>query len=105
MSHPTSSVGTAKRRIVDLDQADPQPGPSHRLTLAYALMPRMNSVIEIDAGEDRKHVGLKKRHQQFECGQRNRQCQWQYAPQPADCAERGAEQGDEAGEHLERDMP
>src|ERR1700730_2664949 len=33
----------------------------------------MNSVVEIDAGKDGKHVSLQERDQKFERGQRNRQ--------------------------------
>ena len=31
----------------------------------------MNGVVEIDAGQHRKHIGLQERDQQFERGQRN----------------------------------
>jgi hypothetical protein len=35
----------------------------------------MNGVVEVDAGEDREHIGLQERDQQFERGERNRQRQ------------------------------
>src|SRR5260370_16691901 len=43
---------------------------------------RMNGVVEIDAGEDREHVGLQERDQQFERSQRDGQGQRQHAPRP-----------------------
>src|SRR5215470_13398801 len=58
---------------------------------------RMNGVVEIDAGQDRKHIGLQKRDQQFERGQRDGQCERQHAADPADGAERDAEHRDETG--------
>ena len=63
-------------------------------------MTPMNGVVEIDAGQDRKHVGLQERDQQFERSHRDGQRQRQDAADPTDCAERGAKQGDEAGEGL-----
>ena len=65
---------------------------------------RMNGVVEIDAGQDRKHIGLQERDQQFERGQRDRECQRHHAADPAYGAERDAEHRDEAREHLQRDM-
>ena len=67
-------------------------------------MSPMKGIVEIDAGQDCKHVGLQECHQQFKRGQRNGQRQRHDAADPSDCAERGAEQGDETGEYLERDM-
>src|SRR5580704_3034281 len=54
------------------------------------LVSRMNGVVEVDAGEDREHVGLQECDQQFERGQRNRECQRQHAAGPAEGAERDA---------------
>ena len=54
----------------------------------------MNCVVEIDASQDREHVGLQERDQQFERGQR----QWHNAADPTYCAE----QGDEPRKYLER---
>src|ERR1700676_633907 len=68
------------------------------------LVSRMNGVVEVDAGEDREHIGLQERDQQFERGQRNRECQRQHAAGPAEGAERDAEHRDEAGKHLQRDV-
>ena len=67
-------------------------------------MSGMKGIVEIDTGQDRKHVSLQKRDQQFECGQRDGHCQRHHAGDPADRTERGTEQDDEAGEHLQRDM-
>lgn len=64
----------------------------------------MNSVVEIDAGKDGKHVSLQERDQKFERGQRNRQRERYYASDPTDRAKRGAEQHNESGEYLERDV-
>src|SRR3954468_12393413 len=65
---------------------------------------RMNGVVEIDAGEDREHVGLQERDQQFERRERDRERQRQHAAGPAQRAERDAEHGDEAREYLECDV-
>src|SRR6516164_2723537 len=64
----------------------------------------MKGVIEIDAGQDRKHVGLQERDQQVERDQRDGQRQRCQTPDPTEYAERGAEQGDEPRKHLDRDM-
>src|SRR3954463_9799029 len=63
---------------------------------------RMNGVVEIDAGEDCEHIGLKEGDQQFERGQRHHQRQRQGRAEHAENAET-AEQRDKAREHLERD--
>ena len=55
----------------------------------FILVSRMNCVVEIDASQDREHVGLQERDQQFERGQRNGQCQWHNAADPTYCAEQG----------------
>ncbi len=60
----------------------------------------VNGVVEIDAGQNRKHVGLQEGHQQFKRGERNGHRQRHDAGQPADCPERRAEQDDETREHL-----
>src|SRR6187402_681187 len=64
----------------------------------------MNGVVEVDAGQDRKHVGLQERDQNLESIQRDRERQRQHAADPAKGAEREAEHGDEAREHLQRDV-
>ena len=61
-------------------------------------------IVEIDAGQDCKHVSLQKCHQQFEGGQSNGQCQRHHAADPANRAERSAEHGDEARKHFQRDV-
>src|SRR5215831_16520952 len=68
------------------------------------LVSRMKGVVEIDAGQDRKHIGLQERDQDFEGIDRDRQRQRRHAADPADGPERDAEQRDEAREHLQRDV-
>src|SRR5260370_42583706 len=63
---------------------------------------RMNGVVEIDAGEDREHVGLQERDQQFERSQRDGEGQRQHAAGPAQGAERNAAHRTKAREHLQR---
>src|SRR5512143_2009224 len=64
---------------------------------------RMNGVVEVDAGQDREHVGLEKRDQQFERGQSHYHSEGQGRARHAGDAE-PAEQRDEAREHLQRDV-
>jgi hypothetical protein len=47
----------------------------------------MKGVVEIDAGEDRKHVGLEERDQELEGLDRDRQRQRRHTADPADRAE------------------
>src|SRR5476651_1464309 len=68
------------------------------------LVSGMNGVVEVDAGEDREHIGLQERDQQLKRGQRDGERQRQHAADPADRAERDAKHCDEAREHLQRDM-
>src|SRR5450755_3109124 len=68
-----------------------------------ASVPGVDRIVEIDAGEDGEDVGLQESHQQFKGQKRNRHAERQQRPDPAEEAE-GAQHGDEAGEHLERDM-
>src|SRR5882757_2692891 len=68
------------------------------------LVSRMNGVVEVDAGEDREHVGLQEGDQQFKRGQRDGERQRQHAAEPADRAERDAEHRNEAREHLQRNV-
>src|SRR5262245_59487777 len=58
------------------------------------LVSRMNGVVEVDAGQDRKHIGLQERDQQFEGGERHGERERGDAADPADGAEREAEHGD-----------
>ena len=46
-------------------------------------MARMDSIVEVDAGEDREHMSLQERNQQFKCGERNCQRQRRDAADPA----------------------
>src|SRR5580693_9369046 len=64
----------------------------------------MNGVVEIDDGQDREHIGLQERDQDFEGVDRDRQRQRRDAADPADGAERDPEQRNEAGKDLERDV-
>src|SRR5260363_366460 len=64
---------------------------------------RMDSIVEIDAGEDREDVGLKERNHQLEAGQGDREAERQQRADLADEAER-AEHGHEAREHFQRDV-
>src|SRR3954469_16023828 len=64
------------------------------------LVSWMNGVVEVNAGQDRKHIGLQERNQQFESGQRDGEGQRQNTAGPAECAKRNAEHADETGEHL-----
>src|SRR6185295_1119617 len=66
------------------------------------LVSRMNGVVEVDAGQDREHIGLQECDQQFERGQRDGKRQRRDAAEPADGAERDAEHCDEAREHFQR---
>src|SRR5665647_2046628 len=68
------------------------------------LVSGMNGVVEVDAGEDREHIGLQERDQKLKRGERNRERQRQHATSPADRAERDAEHCDETREHLQRDV-
>src|SRR3954465_14465133 len=60
------------------------------------LVSRMNGVVEVDAGQHRKHIGLQECDQEFERGQRNGERQGRDAADPAERAERDAEHRDEA---------
>src|SRR3974390_662553 len=68
------------------------------------LVSRMKGVVEIDAGQHRKHVSLQERDQQVEGDQRDGQRQRCQTPDPTDYAERGAEKSTEPRKHLDRDM-
>ena len=48
---------------------------------------RMNGVVEIDAGQDREHIGLQERDQELERGQRHDQRQRQGRAEDAEDAE------------------
>src|SRR5579871_3635321 len=65
---------------------------------------RMNGVVEIDHGQDRKHIGLYKCDQDFESVERDCQSQRRNAANPADDTERDPEHCDETREHLQRDV-
>src|SRR6187397_3746480 len=64
---------------------------------------RMNGVVEVDAGQDREHIGLEERDQQFERGQRHHHRQRQGRAEDTENTQ-AAQQRDEAREHLERDV-
>src|SRR5262245_34085004 len=63
----------------------------------------MDGIVEIDAGEDGKHVRLQECDQQLQSGERDDQCQWQRGADHADDSG-PPEQGDETCEHLQRDV-
>src|SRR5512139_1332423 len=64
----------------------------------------MNGVVEVDAGQDRKHIGLQERDQKFERGQRDGKRQRHNDAETTDRAERYAEHSDEAREHHQRNV-
>src|SRR6185437_7991466 len=65
---------------------------------------RVNGVVEIYHGQDRKHVSLQERDQDFESVNGDRQSQRRNAADPADGPERDTEHGDETREHFQRDV-
>src|SRR5450830_88189 len=69
-----------------------------------ALMARVNRIVEIDAGEDGKHVSLQERHQRLERHENDDHRERQHATGPAERAHGAAHQDDEAGEYLQRDV-
>src|SRR5712671_2719728 len=71
--------------------------------LRFGSVTRMDGVVEIDAGQDREHIGLEERDQQFQRGQRDDQNERQRRAEDAEDAQ-APEQRDEAREHLERDV-
>src|SRR6266852_8032134 len=77
--------------------------PLRGLVRRAGSVARMNSIVEIDAGENGEDVGLQERDQQFERGQRDGQPERQNGAEPANEAQR-AKHGDEACEHFQRDV-
>jgi len=65
----------------------------------------VNRIVEIDAGEDGEDIGLEERHQRLQCEENDNHQQGKRAADPANDAKTGAEQNDETGEDLERDVP
>ena len=57
------------------------------LILRLSLVSRVKGIVEVDAGQDRKHVGLQERDQNFEGVNCDRQRQWRDAADSTDCAE------------------
>src|ERR1044072_8292625 len=55
---------------------------------------RVESVVEIDAGEDRKHIGLQERDEQLERGQCDHHAERQGRAGPADDAHGGGPRED-----------
>src|SRR5712691_2659711 len=68
-----------------------------------ASVARVDRIVEVDAGEDGEDVSLKYRDEQLKRSERNRQRQRQHGAYPPSNAPRGKE-GDEAGEHLQRNV-
>src|SRR6267378_8686316 len=60
---------------------------------------RMDSIVDVDAGENGEDVGLQERDQQLKRGQRDGQSKRQDGAGPANHAHR-PQHGDEAGEHF-----
>src|SRR3982074_1599247 len=77
--------------------------PSWGLVRGAGSVARMDSIVEVDAGEDGEDVGLQERDQQLERGERHGQPEGQYGAGPAENSQ-GAEHGDEAREHFQRDV-
>src|SRR3981189_923104 len=69
--------------------------PFRGLVRRTGSVARMDSIVEIDAGEDGEDVGLQERDQQLERGQRNGQPERQYGADPTNEAD-GAEHADQA---------
>src|SRR5882724_5848794 len=68
--------------------------PLRGLVRRAGSVARMDSIVDVDAGEDGEDVGLQERDQQFERGQRHGQRQRQYRAEPADeakCSQHGDE--------------
>src|ERR1700754_795047 len=68
------------------------------------LVARVNRIVEIDASEDGEDIGLQERDQCLQRIKDDDHRKGQNAADPADRAEAGAEQDDEAREHLQRDV-
>src|SRR6516164_8788281 len=77
--------------------------PSRGVVEWAGSVARMDSIVEIDAGENGEDVGLQERNQKLECGQGHRQPERQDSADRAENAQ-GAERGDEACEHFQRDV-
>src|SRR5882724_6674553 len=77
--------------------------PLRGLVRRAGSVARMDSIVEIDAGEDGEDVGLQERDQEFKRGQRNGQPERQDGSKHADNAER-AEHADKAREYFQRDV-
>src|SRR5467141_3778857 len=77
--------------------------PFRGLVRRTGSVARMDSIVEIDAGEDGEDVGLQERDQELERGQRDGQPERQYGAGPAQNAQ-GAEHADKAREHFQRDV-
>src|SRR4249920_2063655 len=65
---------------------------------------RVNRIVEIDAGEDGEDIGLEECDQRLQCKEKDDHQERQRATNPANDAETGAEQDDEAGKNLKRDV-
>src|ERR1700738_1607826 len=77
--------------------------PSWGLVRRAGSVARMDSIVDVDAGEDGEDVGLEERDQQLKRGQRDGQSERQYGADPADDAHR-SQHGDEACEYFQRDV-
>src|SRR6266436_9930540 len=77
--------------------------PLRGLVRRAGSVARMDSIVDIDAGENGEDVGLQERDQELKRGQRDRQSERQYGAGPAGNAHR-SQHGDEAREYFQRDM-
>src|SRR6478752_2609934 len=65
---------------------------------------RVNSIVKIDASEDGEDVGLEECNQRLQRKEDDDHQEWEDAADPADDTKTGAQQNDEAGEDLKRDV-
>src|ERR1700740_1015611 len=75
--------------------------PSRGLMRRAGSVARMDSIVEVDAGEDGEHVGLQERDQKLERGQGDHERERQEGASPADEAEGGGN-GAENREKIQR---
>src|SRR5215475_2678221 len=67
-------------------------------------MARVNRIVEVDTSEDGEDVGLQECDQRFQRKENDDHCEWEHSADPAEDPEPGAEQDDEAGEYLKRNV-
>src|ERR1700738_1189903 len=77
--------------------------PFRGLVTGAGSVARMDSIVDVDAGEDSEDVGLQECDQKLKRGQRDSEAERQHRAGPADDAKR-RQHGDEACEHFQRDV-